>query len=235
MRSLSPSLLAAASLGACLVSASAFADAPPPDETPPEVSIVTPKSGSAVPAGTKGITVEVTAVEEESGVTWVKLEVDGKSVAKLEEEPWVFRSVSLEPGEHTLVATAHNYDGGIGKSAKVKVTWPEAPKAEAPKEVKPEPPADTKLVDAKAPQGEDSAKAAPGSSDTKPTDTKPTDTKPTDTKPADTKPTDTKPADKADKKGCSVSAVGPSWGGAGVAFGLAIVAGFVLRRPRRKA
>ncbi len=34
------------------------------------------------------------------------------------------------------------------------------------------------------------------------------------------------------KKGCSVSGSSSSWSGAGVAFGLAIVAGFMLRNPR---
>ena len=212
MRSSSSSLFTAALLGAFLVSTPVLADAPPPDETPPEVSIVTPKDGVVVPAGTLSITVEVGATDDESGVAWVKLEVDGKLLAKLEGEPWEFKSVSLEPGEHTLVAVARNYDGGDSESDPVELTWPEAPKADdAPKADSPKadapkadaPKTDAKAEDAKMPQAEAEAK---------------TKAEPTGDKKAE------------EKKGCSVSASRLSWGGAGVGFGFAILAGFVLRR-----
>lgn len=187
-----------------LWSTSALADAPPPDDTPPEVTIKSPKAGAEIPADAAKISVECDIVEEESDIMKAVLTVDGKEVATLEQEPWTFRDVALEPGEHTLVVSASNYDGS-GDSDPVEVTV-----AEAKPEPEPEPKTETETK-----------------TETKP-DTKP-DTKP-ESKP-DTK-TEAKPETKteSEKKGCSVSASGSTWSTAGLAFGLAILSGFVLRR-----
>lgn len=161
-----------------LWSTSALADALPPDETPPEVTITSPKAGAEIPADAAKITVECDIVEEESGVMKAVLKVDGKEVATLEDEPWTFRDVVLEPGEHTLVVNASNYDTS-GDSDPVKVTVA-APEPEPETKTKPEAKPETKT--------------------------------------------------ESEKKGCSISPSGSAWSTAGLAFGLAILSGLVLRR-----
>jgi len=118
------------------------ADEPPPDETPPDVSITTPADGATFPAGTASITVEVSAVDPQSGVTRVGLKVDGKTVGTDTRTPWVFESIKLEPGAHTLVATADNYDGEVGTSKSVKVTLAASPQGGKSKEAGVTPPSD---------------------------------------------------------------------------------------------
>lgn len=179
MRASSPTCIVLA-----LWSTSAFADALPPDETPPQVTIKSPKGGAEIPADAAKITVECDIVEEESGVMKAVLEVDDKEVATLEDEPWTFRDVTLEPGEHTLVVNASNYDTS-GNSDPVKVTVAvAAPEPETKTETKPE--------------------AKP-----------------------EAKP---EPKPESETKGCSVSPSGSAWSTAGLAFGLAILSGLVLRR-----
>ena len=116
--------LSAAVVGFALATivSTARADEPPPDETPPDVSITTPTDGASFPAGTATLSVEVAAADPHSGVNRVELKIDGKSVGKDTRAPWVFESVALTPGEHTLVATADNYDGRVGTSKPVKIT-----------------------------------------------------------------------------------------------------------------
>ncbi len=203
--------LAAFLFTVALVAAPAHADAPPPDDTPPEVAIKSPTDATALAAGTTEIAVEVTAKDEESGIYEVELKVDGKSVGTDDEAPFTFDKVALTPGEHTLVATARNYDAGSTESEAVKVTVAEPPAEEA------------KAEDAKA-------------QDAKVEDAKVEDAKSEDAK-SDGPPTASKEEPKADdkkkdeeKKGCNVSASQHGWSGAGIAFGVAILAGLMLRR-----
>ena len=187
-----------------LFAASARADAPPPDETPPEVSIKSPTDGTALAAGTTKITVEVTAADPESGIHEVELKVDGKSVGTDDEEPFTFDDVALAPGEHTLVATARNYDAGSTESEPAKVTVPEAPPAEAKAE-------EAKAQEPKAQEPKAQAPKADAKAD---------------------KPAGDKEEKKEDKKGCQVSATRPAWPTAGLALCIALLSGLMLRRRR---
>lgn len=109
----------------------ALADEPPPDESPPDVSITTPQDGATFPDGTAGLTVEVAAKDEQTGVTTVWLFVDDKEVASLREAPYKFESVPMSAGPHTLVAKASNWDGGKAESDPVEITWAAKPDAES--------------------------------------------------------------------------------------------------------
>ena len=106
-----------------------LADEPPPDDSPPDVSITTPQDGATFPDGTAALTVEVDAKDEQTGVTTVWLFVDDEEVATLRKAPYKFESVPMSAGPHTLVAKASNWDGKKGQSDPVKITW--AAKAEA--------------------------------------------------------------------------------------------------------
>jgi hypothetical protein len=198
-------------LAALVVSSTASADALPPDDTPPEVSIESPADGLELPAGTTTITVEVTAEDPQTGIYEVELKVDGTKVATDDEAPFVFADVALTPGRHEIVASAHNNDGGHEDSTPVSVVVAEAapePTPEAKAEPEPEPEA---KAEAEPAEVKSEAKA---------------DAKPPAAKPADAK--DTPDA----KDGCFASARPRSLAGSGVAFAIALFAGLTLRRRR---
>lgn len=117
-----PFVLALSLAGAAAV---VHADEVPPDDTPPEVSITAPEDGASFPAGTASLTVYVAAADEDSGVGWVRLYVDGTEVGKAASPPWRFESIAITPGEHELVAEAQNYEGSAANAtAKIRVEAP---------------------------------------------------------------------------------------------------------------
>ena len=201
-----PRILVAALVAAPLlvVAASAGADEPPPDDTPPDVSITSPKDGASFPAGTATVTVDVEADDRDSGVTRVRLFIDGKEIATDESKPWQFESVAIEPGDHELTAEADNYDGAKGKSSAVEISVEAATAPEAEPEAKDAPSEDTPA----AAKSEDAPKVA------------------------EAKAAEAKADEPEAKDGCFASARPRSLAGSGIALLFALFAGLMLRRRK---
>ncbi len=94
---------------------------PPADTTAPSVSITSPKNGDTVSGN---ITVEVSASDDQSGISKVELYVDGSKVAEDTSAPYTFSldTTSISDGTHKLVAKAYDGAGNVGTSAEVTIT-----------------------------------------------------------------------------------------------------------------
>lgn len=92
---------------------------PPPDITPPQVSITAPAPGEV----SGSVSVAVTA-SDDVGVTSVGLSLDGNAFGTDASDPFGFTwdTLSAANGEHTLVATASDAAGHVSTSAPVTVT-----------------------------------------------------------------------------------------------------------------
>ncbi len=94
---------------------------PPADTIAPSVSITSPKNGDTVSGN---ITVEVSASDDQSGISKVELYVDGSKVAEDTSAPYTFSldTTSISDGTHKLVAKAYDGAGNVGTSAEVTIT-----------------------------------------------------------------------------------------------------------------
>jgi outer membrane protein assembly factor BamB len=94
---------------------------PPPDATPPTVSISTPSNGATI-----GGVVNVTAAaSDNTGVASVQLKLDGASLGPLLAlSPYTFSwdTTTASAGSHTLSAVALDAAGNTGLAANVSVT-----------------------------------------------------------------------------------------------------------------
>ena len=93
---------------------------PPPDNTPPTVSITSPASGATV-AGTTNVTA---SAADNRGVTAVRFFVDGAFLAQDAAAPYSvpWDTTAVADGPHTLTATAHDAAGNQATSSPVGVT-----------------------------------------------------------------------------------------------------------------
>ncbi len=96
------------------------ANAPPPDNSPPTVSLVSPANGATL-SGTVGVTVQAA---DNVGVAAVKIYLDGDLAVELAQPPYSvpWDTTQEADGTHTLAAIARDAAGNETASATYSVT-----------------------------------------------------------------------------------------------------------------
>src|SRR5207247_2427977 len=103
-----------------------YTTAPPPDTTPPMVSITAPAAGSTV-AGTASVSASAT---DNVGVVGVQFKLDGANLgAEVLAAPYSlsWNTTGASNGSHTLTAVARDAAGNTATTAAVSVTVDNAP------------------------------------------------------------------------------------------------------------
>jgi 1,4-alpha-glucan branching enzyme len=92
---------------------------PPPDTTPPTVSITSPANGATV-SGT--ITISVSASDADSGMNYVDLYINGSYVSRKSSTPysWSWNTTTVANGSRTIQATAVD-KAGNSRSVQISV------------------------------------------------------------------------------------------------------------------
>jgi hypothetical protein len=114
-------IIASTILLTALLSPAARADVPNEDTSPPTVEITTPDDQAMFEGAPARITVHVEADDPDSGVSIVRLSIDGVEVDPITVPPFEWQDVELGEGMHEIVATAANGDGYQAESAPIHV------------------------------------------------------------------------------------------------------------------
>ncbi|HWB78374.1 MAG TPA: Ig-like domain-containing protein [Nannocystaceae bacterium] len=108
-------------IAVALFSTTARADMPNEDESPPTVSFVSPTDQQMFTGTSAMVTIEVSAVDEDSGVSRVVVSVDGVDQPEITQAPYVIESVTLPAGMHEISAIASNGDGYPSQAVTIHV------------------------------------------------------------------------------------------------------------------
>ena len=91
---------------------------PPPDTTPPAVSLTAPANGATV-SGTVALSA---SASDNVGVARVEFYVDGSLLSTATSAPYTASWVTSTNGSHTLLAKAYDAAGNLGTSSAIAVT-----------------------------------------------------------------------------------------------------------------
>jgi hypothetical protein len=94
---------------------------PPPDTTPPTVSITAPLDGATV----TGTTTLSASASDNVGVAGVQFLLDGSKLgSQISSSPYIMQwnTATASPGPHTISATATDFSGNIGTSSNIGIT-----------------------------------------------------------------------------------------------------------------
>lgn len=104
-----------------LFSTTAHADMPNEDTSPPTVSFVSPTDQQVFNGTTATVEIQVSAVDEDSGVSRVVVSIDGVDQTPLTDSPYVWSDVTLAAGMHEISAIAANGDGYESEAVTIHV------------------------------------------------------------------------------------------------------------------
>jgi membrane peptidoglycan carboxypeptidase len=89
------------------------------DNSPPQVSLVLPESGTQTLPASSLLVIEAD-VTDDLGLARVEFLVDGEPIGSVESAPYSLRW-SAEAGEHTITVRATDYAGNVGESERIQI------------------------------------------------------------------------------------------------------------------